>query len=426
MRRQSLEASLAAVLAAIFVASAATAGLAADESDRAGNEPLQIFISLDKQQLQVYRGTEVIATSRVSSGRPGRRTPTGIFSILEKQRYHRSNLYSSAPMPWMQRITWGGVAMHESNSVPNYPASHGCVRLPGASARKLYGMTSVGQMVVISHDPLAPEPIVDAALPQPAMPAPYDPLKDHWRVLVENAGVTLTKNFAPKISTAALLYPVRDRIGFDRKPSGAPIRILITRRSHQDITADVQKLLNRLGYEAGPVDGLVGPSTAAAVKAFQADHAQAETGVITPEFTRALYAAADRTEPANASIFVRRKFDMVLKAPVTIDDPEQPLGTHLITATNYDTDAMKTDWLAVTMENHLPRLTRAYFNIDEDAPTDTTAKQALDRIHIPQDVALRIARMLTPGSSITISDTGLSQTGWKTDFRVFTRSGKSA
>ncbi len=91
---------------------------------------LQIVVSRDLQSLKVYDGDKVVASSKVSTGKPGHETPTGIFSVLEKRKFHRSNKYSDAPMPWMQRITWSGVALHESNSVPNYPASHGCVRLP--------------------------------------------------------------------------------------------------------------------------------------------------------------------------------------------------------------------------------------------------------------------------------------------------------
>ena len=95
--------------AALILAEPAFAGSAA---------PLAIVVSRDTQSLAVYRGTEVVATSRVSTGKPGHSTPTGIFTILEKRKYHESNLYDSAPMPFMQRITWSGVALHESASVP--------------------------------------------------------------------------------------------------------------------------------------------------------------------------------------------------------------------------------------------------------------------------------------------------------------------
>ena len=107
--------------------------------DNKSSEPLQIVVSLNEQKLNIFRGEEVIASSKVSSGKPGHSTPTGIFSILHKKKFHRSNIYSGAPMPWMQRLTWTGIALHESNSVPNYPASHGCVRLPAAFAKELFG-----------------------------------------------------------------------------------------------------------------------------------------------------------------------------------------------------------------------------------------------------------------------------------------------
>ncbi len=96
--------------------------------------PLVIVISIGKQTVSIYDGTQKIATSPISSGMPGHKTPTGVFSILEKNRYHYSNLYGGAPMPFMQRVTNSGVAMHQG-VVPGYPASHGCIRLPAAFAR---------------------------------------------------------------------------------------------------------------------------------------------------------------------------------------------------------------------------------------------------------------------------------------------------
>ncbi|MGO7160373.1 L,D-transpeptidase family protein, partial [Rhizobium johnstonii] len=132
---------------------------------------LQIIVSKDKQSLAVYDGTEIVATSKVSTGKDGHTTPSGIFSVLEKQKYHESNLYSNAPMPFMQRLTWSGIALHESNSVPRYPASHGCVRMPGAFAKMLYGMTDRGVPVIISDGELAPQPIEHPTLFHPDAPA---------------------------------------------------------------------------------------------------------------------------------------------------------------------------------------------------------------------------------------------------------------
>ncbi len=114
-------------------------------------EPLTVVVSLNRQMLDVYRGTELIESTKVSSGKPGHETRTGVYSILQKRRHHRSNLYNGAPMPWMQRLTRTGTALH-GGAIPGYPASHGCVRLPHGFAPQLFEMTSVGENVVVAAD----------------------------------------------------------------------------------------------------------------------------------------------------------------------------------------------------------------------------------------------------------------------------------
>ena len=116
--------------------------------------PLHIVISIKKQQLTLYAGGVPVAHSQVSTGVPGHPTPQGVFSILEKRIYHESNIYSSAPMPYMQRITWSGVAMHQG-VVPGHPASHGCIRLPAAFAKRMWGLTKIGARVIIAQDEIA-------------------------------------------------------------------------------------------------------------------------------------------------------------------------------------------------------------------------------------------------------------------------------
>jgi lipoprotein-anchoring transpeptidase ErfK/SrfK len=138
----------------------------------AATDPLTLVVSLDAQKIDVYRGTVLVTSAKVSSGMPGHETRTGVFSILEKRRYHRSNLYSGAPMPWMQRLTRSGTALH-AGVIPGYPASHGCVRLPFSFAPKLFEMTAVGGNVVVADARLVPEPIDHPNLFQPlARPAP--------------------------------------------------------------------------------------------------------------------------------------------------------------------------------------------------------------------------------------------------------------
>lgn len=131
--------------------------------------PLLAVVSIASQRITIYDRDGVVATSPVSSGRSGYETPQGIFSIIERKEEHFSNLYDDAPMPFMQRITWSGVAMH-AGALPGYPASHGCIRLPHSFAERLFGLTKLNTRVVVAARDAAPTPIVHAALLQPSLP----------------------------------------------------------------------------------------------------------------------------------------------------------------------------------------------------------------------------------------------------------------
>ena len=123
----------------------------------AGEGEIEIVVSLPQQRAYVYRGGTLIGVSTVSSGRPGYDTPTGSFPILQKARHHRSNLYEGAPMPFMQRLTWDGIALH-GGEVSGQPASHGCIRLPQQFARELFARTRLGATVhVTAAAPDSPE-----------------------------------------------------------------------------------------------------------------------------------------------------------------------------------------------------------------------------------------------------------------------------
>lgn len=109
---------------------------------------LSIIVSISQQRLYVYRDGRLIGMSTASTGMRGHSTPLGAFTILQKREWHRSNLYSNAPMPYMQRLTWGGIALHAGH-LPGYPASHGCIRLPASFAKQLFAITSLGVPVTI-------------------------------------------------------------------------------------------------------------------------------------------------------------------------------------------------------------------------------------------------------------------------------------
>jgi lipoprotein-anchoring transpeptidase ErfK/SrfK len=117
--------------------------------------PLIIAISIDRQKVRVYDSNGLFAESPVSTGMKGHSTPMGVFSIIQKHKFHHSNIYSGAPMPYMQRITWSGVAMH-AGVLPGYPASHGCIRMPMAFAMKMWNWTRMGARVVVTPGEMTP------------------------------------------------------------------------------------------------------------------------------------------------------------------------------------------------------------------------------------------------------------------------------
>jgi L,D-transpeptidase-like protein len=133
------------------------------EPERAPEGPLLIVASITEQVAYVYRNGIRIARSSVSTGRPGHRTPTGVFTILEKEVYHTSSIYKGAEMPYMERVTWGGIALH-AGDLPGYPDSHGCVRLPLEFSKLLFGVTMKGATVIIADAHSAPAETVHPGL----------------------------------------------------------------------------------------------------------------------------------------------------------------------------------------------------------------------------------------------------------------------
>ncbi|KAJ8136773.1 hypothetical protein OY671_010014, partial [Metschnikowia pulcherrima] len=126
------------------------------------SDPVHIVVGSRRQTSTVYAGDRVIGEASVSTGRKGHSTPEGVYAISQKQKWHRSNLYSNAPMPFMQRSTWTGIASHAGHN-PGRPASHGCIRMPYAFARESYDSTQIGSQVRITMDDSAPASAVDPA-----------------------------------------------------------------------------------------------------------------------------------------------------------------------------------------------------------------------------------------------------------------------
>jgi hypothetical protein len=203
----------------------------------AAAEPLRVVVSLPEQRAHVYRGGRLVGAAAVSTGRAGKATPTGDYPILQKARWHRSNLYSNAPMPFMQRLTWSGIALHAGEN-PGYPASHGCIRLPEGFARDLFDRTALGTTVSVIEtalprpDPPALPPVrmaraepppaalpAPAALPQPvATPAPMPVAPPPVAPPVRIAAVAPPEP-APPASPARLDYALAAVLWYDWIPA---------------------------------------------------------------------------------------------------------------------------------------------------------------------------------------------------------------
>ena len=360
--------------------------------DPDNGQPLTLVVSLKDQQLDIYRGLTLIAKSKVSTGTAAYPTKTGVFSILEKQRYHHSNMYSAAPMPWMQRLTWSGTALH-GGVVPGYPASHGCIRLPFSFAPKLFQITTGGENVIVTGDRPVPKLVDSPALFQPSDPGDT---KEQTNAIEASAANDLALPLSENAEDASpgstggvtgeFVTAEAESNAIDTR-SVAPLRILVTRRTERDRIISVQYLLSSMGYLAPQkFSGRLGDATVTAIKAFQKANGTPETGAFTPDLAKKVYEVAGREEPPVGHLFVRQDFKPVFDTPVVIRNPENVLGMHVFTAL-FASDDLNARWMAISLEG-------------EDALS------ALDRIEIPNDIRQSIEDKLTPGSSLIISDEG--------------------
>jgi hypothetical protein len=158
--------------------------------------PVVMVVSITEQRAYVYRNGILIGATTVSTGRPGHQTPTGVFTVLQKQKEHRSTIYDGAPMPYMERLTWGGIALH-AGGLPGYPESHGCIHLPTEFAQQLFDISPNGMTVVIGTEATAPEPVAHPGYlapvkfvgGQPVEQVPFAPTEDErWQPELSPSG----------------------------------------------------------------------------------------------------------------------------------------------------------------------------------------------------------------------------------------------
>jgi len=324
--------------------------------------PLQIIISIADQRVSLFDNGALIARSTVSTGTQGHPTPLGVFSVISKQRWHRSNIYSSAPMPYMQRITWSGIALH-AGVVPGHPASHGCIRLKNDFAIRLWHLTKRGTRVIIAHHDVQPVEITSPHLFKPKAVSGSPEFQ---------AATVVGKS----VSTAAATH-------------GSPVS----------------------KTETPEATSLQVPNSAAA------EGTPRKMAPISVFVSRKL-----------SKLFVRQGFSPLFDVAVKIENPEEPLGTHVFTAMEFQSEGAAIRWTVVSIPDEFPRIVGVTNEREAPAkqtalsvPSPDKANAVLNRIEIPQDTVERISKLLTPASSLIISDDGFShETGDDTDFIVVT------
>ena len=315
--------------------------------------PLQIIISIADQRVSLYDNGTLVARSSVSTGVRRHPTPLGVFSVLEKERWHRSNIYSGAPMPYMQRITWSGIALH-AGELPGYPASHGCIRLTNDFAIRLWHLTKRGARVIIARQDVVPVEITNPHL------------------------------FVSKPKTA---------FGSPESPA-----IAVADNSNKTATATADS------QAAGSAPSAVAPQKVVPISVF-----------VSRKLSR---------------LFVRRGFTPLFDVPVEIQNLEEPLGTHVFTVMESENEGSAVRWSVVsipeqsTSANSAKQRKAPKQQIVESVPSVPSshdANAALDRLAVPPDAVEQISELLTPGSSLIISDYGISsETGPDTNFIVLT------
>ena len=425
--------------------------------------PLHIIVSIDKQRVTLFADGKPVTSSPISSGTPDHPTPMGVFSVIQKRRHHISNLYN-APMPFMQRLTWSGTAMHQG-PLPGRPASHGCVRLTGDFAELLWKTTRIGARVIVTRDEVAPTeidlPNLFARKPKiaaaPPAPAPLIKTADATG-LVPGAAVR-DANRPTAVAQAAV--PVAEPAPADlAKPE--PDRPLKTETAGNAQAPEQPTKLSDLASGSALVATAAG--TATAERAAAVDVPMIEPAPINFDFAK-----SDVTKPAPAQaqpvpvmqerpvaieppvvrevkkstdpvsvfvsrkegkLYVRQKMAPLFDMPVSITNADQPIGTHVYTVMAMDNDRLR--WTVISIPSTTKRAADNK-KADEGRKTKSIrpaavqavplpdAREAIARIVMPPEVVERIAELVIPGSSLIISDNKLSdETGEYTDLIVLT------
>jgi hypothetical protein len=490
------------MLAAISVANPSAARRAQPEErdstqvTRPMSTPLLALVSLQDQRVTIYDKDGAILHAPVSSGQTGYETPVGIYSVLQKEAEHYSNRYDDASMPFMQRITWTGVALH-AGALPGHPASHGCIRLPYEFAERLFPLTKVGMRVIVSRYDVAPAAITHPLLFKPApfrdLPAVVSKTSQQLASSDGDNSMKLGAATAPEVpprfaNRAAALQAIiqaktaeaaeaakkADAARLNAKQKSAEraramkgLRVAETAKKRAeenvaDADRDLSKATSDSAKERAQADmDKAAPRLAEATTKFEAakaefqpkidDYEQAVGAAKAAEASRTALLAQARDAERKMSpvsvfislktqkLYVRQAFEPIFEAPVTIRDPDRPIGTHTYMAVDYADGAQDMRWNVVSIGGRRgddydddDRSRRRGDDYDDEGrgrhgersadatPTDvSSAGAALDRISIPQETVQRISELMLPGSSLIVSDEPAhKETGKQTDFVV--------
>ena len=419
--------TLAAVVAlTALTADAAPKQAPPQEAPRAAGEPIMAIVSIKAQQVVFYDADGWILRAPVSTGVKDRETPAGVFAIVDKEKDHRSNMYDDAWMPHMQRITWNGIALH-GGPLPGYAASHGCVRMPFGFADRLYNKTRIGMRVIVAPEDPVPVNFSHPALLVPkaeaiaAAPARADTLAREAAEAAKVADAAKKAAVAAPRETASLTASLRKlellKKSADAEFAAAEKALAAATTDQAKARAEERKQKaasrseeSRMQLDKAKADAKPKLDAIAAAKdtAKAAEARKAATAKAALDAKLAAVPVSIYISRATQKLYVRRNthkrwpdggevFDFSIEVPVTIRNPEKPIGTHVFTAMARTDDGLR--WTAVT--------------IDEG----DDARGALDRITIPKDVLDRIGPTALPRSSIIISDEPLSkETNYRTEF----------
>lgn len=314
--------------------------------------PLLLVASIARQKITLYDAGVAIAEAPISSGNMEFPTPTGIFAVLEKSWWHRSNIYSAAPMPFMQRINWEGVALH-AGELPGYPASHGCVRLPYDFALRLWQTTKIGARVIISNDEVTPLEIAHARLFQGAAPGNTNATQ----------GTSEANLTAASLSNAPS-YPAKSFLAPKPPPPGKTVPPAQTGQPEQDTPAAPPAVVPERVMRPGPVSILV--------------------------------------SQRDQRMYVRKGLEPLFNLPITIKHGRH-WGTHVFTAVAQGDKALR--WVVASIPGTL------YVSSRDPAKTQllAAARDALDRFEWPQEAIERLSPLMSVGATLIVTDLGLGR-----------------